>query len=133
MVMADFAVALVCLFAFAPAPQQPDLKSLLRRAGEYAVEYHERFTALVAEERYVQRTGPDPRRPLTGRSFVEKERTLRSEYVLVRDFAGAGSWRGVRDVIDVDGEPVADRARLRALIGRAELYEDSGRPKTGEL
>ena len=105
-----------------PAPQQPDLKTLLKRAGAYALDYHERFTALVAEERYEQRTGPDPRLALGGLPRVDRERTLRSEYVMIPDFAGAGSWLGVRDVMEVDDEPVADRERLHALL------QDTSRP-----
>ncbi len=116
MLIRDVAVALACVAAVAPAPQQSDLKTLLRRAADYAAEYHDRFTALVAEEHYVQRTGPDPRRPLMDRPLVEKERTLRSEYVLVRDFAGAGSWIGVRDVMEVDGDPVPERGQLHSLL-----------------
>jgi hypothetical protein len=120
MLIADLAVLASLL---APAPPQPDLKTLLRRAAEYAVDYHERFTALVADEHYVQRTGPDLRGSAPGRSLVEKERTLKSEYVIVRDFAGEGSWLGVRDAIEIDGEPVtADRERLHALL------DDTSRP-----
>jgi len=110
-----------------PAPQQPDLKTLLKRAGAYTLEYHQRFTALVAEEHYVQRTGPDPRHALGARPLVERERTLRSDYVMVPDFAGAGSWLGVRDVIEVDDEPVGDRDRLHALI------QDTSRPLAARI
>jgi hypothetical protein len=123
----DLAVALACVLGPAGPREQPDLKTLLHRAGEYAVGYHDRFTALVADEDYVQRTGPDPRRPPMGRSLVEKQRTLKSEYVIVRDFAGEGSWVGVRDVIEVDGEPAPDRGRLHALL------EDTSRPLTSRL
>jgi len=118
----DLALALFLV----TADSKVDLKALLRRAGEYAVEYHERFTALVAEERYVQLTGPDPRRAF-GRRFVERERTLHSDYVIVRDFAGAGTWLGVRDVIDVDDEPVPDRERLHALL------QDTSRPLAARI
>jgi len=100
----------------------PDLKTVLQRASEYSEQYHQRFTALVAEERYVQRVGPNPARGMAP-GPLQQERVLRSDYVIVRDFAGANSWLGVRDVYDVDGEPVnADRTRLQALLG------DSGRP-----
>jgi len=119
-------LVVVCVLALAPA-QTPDLKTLLRRAADYAVDYHERFTALVADELYVQRTGPDLRGPQPGRLLVEKERTLRSEYVMVRDVAGEGSWVGVRDVIEVDGEPAPDRERLHALL------EDTSRPLASRL
>jgi hypothetical protein len=121
----DFAVALVCMLS--PAAQQPDLKALLRRAAEYAREYHEHFSALVADEDYVQRTGPDPRRPTLGRSLVEKERTLKSEYVIVRDVAGEGSWMGVRDVLEIDGEPAPDRGRVQTLL------RDTSRPLLSRL
>ena len=71
----------------------------------------------------MQRTGsnrpPAPDAPLP----VQQERTLRSDYIIVRDFAGAGSWLGVREVLEVDGEPVTvDRERLQALL------EDTTRP-----
>src|SRR6266508_396598 len=96
---------------------EPGLKTVLQRAGTYSADYHERFTALVAEERYVQRVGPDPARAAGGRA-IEQERILTSDYVIVRDFAGSNSWLGVRDVFDVDGEPVnADRTRLQSLLG----------------
>lgn len=99
------------------AGADPPLKTVLKRAGAYALDYHERFAALVAEERYIQRTGPDPLRPLMGRPLVEQERILRSDYVIVPNFARSGSWTGVRDVFEVDGQPVnADRDRLRALL-----------------
>jgi hypothetical protein len=114
-------------FGNRPSAFRVDLKPLLKRAAEYAADYHERFTALVAEEQYVQRTGPDPRRPPMGRPLIEKERRLKSEYVIVRDLAGSGSWIGVRDVMEVDGEPAPDRGRLRALL------DDASRPLAQRL
>jgi hypothetical protein len=95
----------------------PDLKNVLQRASDYSEQYHQRFTALVAEERYVQRVGPNPARGMAPGPF-QQERTLASDYVIVRDFAGSNTWLGVRDVYAVDGEPVnADRSRLQSLLG----------------
>ena len=108
--------ALGIWLALGLASSEPDLKTVLQRAGAYAADYHERFTALVAEERYVQRVGPDPARAAAG--AIEQERILRSDYVIVRDFAGSNSWLGVRDVFEVDGRAVnADRTRLQSLLG----------------
>ncbi len=108
--------ALWIWLALGLASPEADLKTVLQRAGAYAADYHERFTVLVAEERYVQRVGPDPARGAGG--AIEQERILRSDYVIVRDFAGSNSWLGVRDVFDVDGQPVnADRTRLQSLLG----------------
>jgi len=98
---------------------EPNLKTVLARAASYALDYHKRFTVLVAEERYVQRVGPS--RPATPDNPsplpLRQERLLRSDYVLLNDFAGANSWVGVREVLEVDGEAVTtDRDRLRAIL-----------------
>jgi hypothetical protein len=116
----------VLVGAVPPAPvtaDEPDLKAVLARAAAYTTDYHQRFTVLVAEERYVQRAG-SIRPPMPdGRLPVQQERLLKSDYILVHDFAGANSWLGVREVLEVDGEPVTtDRERLRAIL------EDTTRP-----
>jgi hypothetical protein len=97
---------------------EPNLKTVLGRAATYALDYHKRFTVLVAEERYVQRVGPErPATPDSPSPLLRQERHLTSDYVLLNDFAGANSWVGVREVLEVDGEPVtADRERLRAIL-----------------
>jgi hypothetical protein len=76
------------------------------------------LSSIVAEESYVQATGPD----LTSagvpgdRSRVERQRTLKSDFAIVR-LSGDDSWIGVRDVIEVDGQPVpGERGRLQALL-----------------
>ena len=108
-------VLLVLPTAEPAASRQNDVRTLLRRAGQYVVGYHERLTAVVAEERYVQRltrTGDD----------VSDERTLRSEFAIVRGDADDG-WLAIRDVLDVDGKPVEERSRIEALLRapRAQL------------
>ena len=110
-------IAGLCLILAVPTAE-PSLKTVLGRAGAYVAEYHERFTALVAEERYIQRTGPAQASRSVPQLAIDRERVLRSDYVIVRDFAGANSWLGVRDVFEVDGEPVnTDRTRLQSLLG----------------
>ena len=42
--------------------EELSLKTVLGRAATYALEYHQRFKVLVAEERYVQRM--EPARPV---------------------------------------------------------------------
>lgn len=99
------------------AGAEPDLETVLQRAAQYAEDYHQRFTALVGEERYVQRVGRASPRGVAPPPF-EQVRTLLSDYVIVRDFAGSNSWLGVRDVYEVDGEAVnEDRTRLQNLLG----------------
>jgi hypothetical protein len=96
---------------------EPNLKTVLAKAAAYAADYHHRFKVLVAEEHYVQRVGPE--RPQASDSVTpgRQERLLKSDYILLRDFAGANSWVGVREVLEVDGESVTtDRERLQAIL-----------------
>jgi hypothetical protein len=109
--------------------EELNLKTVLGRAATYASDYHQRFTVLVAEERYLQRVGParlatpDNPSPLPFR----QERLLKSDYILLHDFAGANSWVGVREVLEVDGKPATDRERLRAIL------EDTTQPLVSRI
>src|SRR5262245_28002745 len=107
---------------------EPSLKTVLGRAAAYSTDYHQRFKVLVAEEHYVQRAGPE-RSPLDPpKQGLDRERTLKSDYILVPDFAGANTWLGVREVLEINGEPVTtDRAQVR------ELLEDTSRPIVSRL
>ncbi len=109
---------------------EPNLKTVLGRAAAYAADYHQRFTVLVAEEHYVQRVGParlatpDNPSPLP----LRQERLLTSDYILLHNFAGANSWVGIREVLEVDGIPVTtDRERLRAIL------EDTTQPLVSRI
>ena len=65
---------------------------------------------------------------------VYQERVLTSEYVIVRDFAGSNSWLGVRDVYEVDGEPVnADRTRLPGAARRHHASAGAPRARARRL
>jgi hypothetical protein len=96
------------LVALPSGPAQTDLRTLLRRAGEYVVGYHDSLTALVVEETYRQRL-------TSTRDGSKEERTLRSEFAIVRGKDEDG-WFAVRDVLDVDGQPVEERSRIEALL-----------------
>jgi hypothetical protein len=112
-------IGLAAHLVAARVSDEPNLKQVLQRSAAYAADYHQRFTALVAEERYVQRVGPE--RPPTpdNPSLLppHQERILKSDYILLHDFAGENSWVGVREVLEVDGKPVTtDRERFRAIL-----------------
>jgi hypothetical protein len=127
--------ALILLFlalgspvAATPGADEPSLRTVLGRAAAYSADYHQRFKVLVAEEHYVQRVGPERTAADPARGGADRERTLKSDYILVPDYAGTDSWLGVRDVLEVDGQPVTtDRERLRALL------EDTSRPIASRL
>ncbi len=48
----------LCSAAAQERPSKPDLEDVLRRAGEYFVDYERQFASVVAKERYVQELRP---------------------------------------------------------------------------
>jgi hypothetical protein len=113
--------------AHPPAARQetkPDLQTVLGRAADYATDYLEKLSSIVAEERYVQRTLPETtNRPLLpGPRVEERERVLRSDFVIVRGFDAGSPWLGVREVLEVDGHAVeGEHGRLEALLSGSDV------------
>jgi hypothetical protein len=113
----------------------PNLDTVLARAAEYVARYMETMSSLTAEERYVQDlagihtvpTGvqiqppvttrpPEPFKPAVPEVVGAERRVLRADIVLV-NVGPPLTWRMYRDVFEVDGRPVRDRAeRLAALF-----------------
>jgi len=91
----------------ASAPQEPTLADVLSSAAGYIAVYERQMSAVVSEERYLQR--------LTGPAAPGQTRALRSDMLVVAD--DRWGWVGFRDVFEVDGRPVRDRAeRLSQLF-----------------
>lgn len=105
------AALLVLPLGTAASPAEPALDAVLRRAGEYVVEYGRAFSLVVAEEQSVQRLRVQPGGP------VHQTRTLRSDVVFVRSPGTLLPWQLLRDVYETDGLAVRDRQRrLEALL-----------------
>ena len=104
-------VALACALLVAPvlidARQAPgSLHEQLQQVGRYVHDYERAFAAIVAQEKYLQRS-----RVADG---TETTRELASEVALVR---ADDEWMVFRDVYEVDGRPVRDRdGRLADLF-----------------
>ena len=118
--------------ANAPAGS-PD--EIMRRVGAYVEQYGGQASLLVGVEHYSQsvthswsrrwrpewrqrdgrqRAGRDDRQWADGRA---ERRRLVSEFALVPNASTSGGWLGYRDVIEMNGKPVADRRdRLQALF-----------------
>jgi hypothetical protein len=99
--------------------REPDLESVLGRAAEYSAAYLEKLSSIVAEERYVQRSGSDlvSRTPLPGPRTRDQERVLRSDFVIVPGLGAGSPWLGVREVLEVDGRPIeGEHGRLEAIL-----------------
>jgi len=126
-----FAVACAAPVAamVAGATQAPTLAEVVDRVSAYVREYEQRFSALVAEERYVQeltisgvpslgggnlsQSNPGGGIPVSSSGSVR--RVLKSDYLIAR--LEDGGWMPFRDVYEVDGSRVADRSdRLATLF-----------------
>jgi hypothetical protein len=107
----------VSLLAAPVLPQTPDVDAALDKAGDYVTAYERTFVGVVAEETYHQdargRSGTD------ARGFAVEapgqRRDLKSDLLLVRAPAG-DRWMEFRDVFEVDGKPVRDRAERLAKL-----------------
>lgn len=126
-----FAVAALVADGWAVAGQTTDqaLAGLLGSAAAYVRTYEERFSLLVAEERYVQEIRRPDNNPVAGNltrnnpgggfasnGGVRKRAVLRSDFLLVRLGNGAG-WMPFRDTFEVNGDKVNDRSnRLSTLF-----------------
>ena len=101
-------LAAICSFgvsgAGAEAGQDPTLDAVLARAAAYVAAYQRDFGGIIAHERYVQ--------------SLDGGRTQRMESELfVFSPQDDVRWLIFRDVIEVDGKPVEDRAqRLEELF-----------------
>jgi hypothetical protein len=109
---------LAVFLAVAPAlSQTADVDDVLDKAGDYVAAYQRTFVGVVAEETYRQEVrgvaGTDQRGfAAEGRG---QRRDLKSDMLLVRAPAG-DRWIQFRDVFEVDGKPVRDRAERLAKL-----------------
>jgi hypothetical protein len=79
------------------AAQNPELPDILAAAGRYLADFGRHADGVVIEEDYVQ----------VGRARVVQAQRMRADLAFLAD--PSFGWIEFRDVIDVDGKPVADR------------------------
>src|SRR5580765_5266584 len=114
--MSSFRVFAVFLAVF-PFAQTAEVDVVLDKAGDYVAAYERTFVGVVAEETYRQELrgirGTDQRGFAT--EARGQRRDLKSDMLLVRAPAG-DRWIQFRDVFEVDGKPVRDRAERLAKL-----------------
>ncbi len=137
----------------------PELAPILERAGQYVLEYEEKFQDIAADEKYTQWTrradtsptvtavvGAVPAAGLAVTCSVSDTpqdrggvalplsctRTTKADVVFVR-LAGAGPWGSFRDVYEVDGQKVRERdPRLERLFSpRTATSDTTSAPPSG--
>lgn len=106
-------VVLLALLHLAQAPSAPDTsaRAVVRAAAAYVAEYQRQLTSVIADEVYTQEVIEQvPRQPK-----MPGSRSLRSEVFFM--FAPVGRvWMAIRDVLAVDGQPVADRKDVKEAL-----------------
>ncbi len=105
-------VAVLILAASPPiVAQEPSLDIVLARAAAYVADFNRQFSAIVAEEEYVQ----DMTMTVAGQPR-HSHRVLKSDLLLVRA-SDIDRYIDFRDVFEVDGMPVRNREeRLAKLL-----------------
>jgi hypothetical protein len=113
-----FALAASFMMAAAGQAQPPDLDDLLDKTADYVVSYKHDFVGIVADETYRQEVRDTRGTDLRGFPVEasRQKRDLKSDVLFVRT-PDADYWLQFRDVYEVDGKPVRDRAeRLSKLF-----------------
>jgi hypothetical protein len=95
----------------APQARPPDtsVKALVAAASRYVAQYQQDFAFLIANESYSQTR--------TDAGGHVQHRLLTSEF-FVTYLPADDEWVAVRDVMDVDGQPVTRREDLRPLLAK---------------
>jgi len=118
------------------AGQRPVPNAILMvSVARYVEDYEQRLGAIIGDEEYTQRVFNSRR--------MTRRRQLRSEFALVRLPTDDQRWIGMRDVLEVDGRPVSNRAEqilalLKLPFGAARdqwraLEEESARFNIGTI
>ena len=94
-----------------------DLDDLLDKATDYVATYSRDFVGVVAEETYRQEVHGRSRTDVRGFPIegARQTRELKSDMLLVRAPAG-DRWLQFRDVFEIDGKAVRDRAERLARL-----------------
>jgi hypothetical protein len=109
-VVATAMAAIALSAAPMPAPQgETSTRALVAAASKYVTHYQEEFAFLIADESYSQTR--------TDAGGHTQNRLLKSEFFLTY-LPADNEWVAVRDVLDVDGQPVAQREELRTLLAK---------------
>ena len=106
--------------ASAGAAQGPDTstKRIVEAAAAYVADYQRQLTSVIADEIYTQEVvAQSPRDPK-----MPRIRRLRSE-VFFMYAAADHHWMAIRDVMSLDGSPLADRPDLRDAFQRLATRE----------
>ncbi|HYM22977.1 MAG TPA: hypothetical protein VEU08_07205 [Vicinamibacterales bacterium] len=105
------------VFAFASwlraaDPPDPVLDAVLKRAGEYVIDFERQLSGVVAEEDYVQRSLSANGVPI----MPGGHREMKSDFLMVKPI-GSTRYLAFRDVFEVDKHEVRDRQdRLMKLF-----------------
>ena len=104
--------SLALVWTGAPAPPAPDTsaKAVALAASHYVDDYQKQLSYLLAEESGTQEVY------VSGPSGPPRQRRTTKAEVFLTFLEGDRVWLSVRDVTEVDGEPLEPKPDLRALL-----------------
>ena len=99
-----------------PVSGDPAVNDVMQRVGSYVAGYGEQASVIIGVEHYLQVASAGDKAPV-------RQKTV-AEFALVKTSDSAG-WAGFRDVVEVDGRAVSQRAdRLKSVFtGSADVAE----------
>jgi hypothetical protein len=124
-VLAAALIAAVPLAAQQP-PADQDIDQLLARATWYSIDFVNKLSSVVAEERYIQDSnvalatvaipalGGRGAAGMNSSRGTSKHRELRADFLIVK--SGGEMWSPFRDVFEVDHIPIRDRDQRLAKL-----------------
>ncbi len=104
----------VLLGGLAPVPSQaPDVstRAVVAAAARYIADYQRELTSVLADERYTQEILAQVPRD----DEMPRTRALQSEVFFMFEPASR-QWMAIRDVLEVDGQPLLDRPDLHEAL-----------------
>ncbi len=118
------AITIGVLLAVSAGPQAPATDPVIDAAAAYVRQYQEQLTSVVAHETYTQHL----RAQVPRDRGMPSRRTLKSEIFFL--FTPGHDWMAIRDVMDRDGQPVAERLDFRNALQTSSAPEVARRFKT---
>ena len=93
---------------------KPDVstRAVVAAASRYVVEFEKQFAFLVADESSEQR--------VDGRDAIGPFRRRLTSELFLTYLPADGEWIAIRDVLDIDGTPVARQQTVRDLLAKAD-------------
>src|SRR5262245_9173704 len=116
-------VTLLLILPQQPYPPVLEVEAVLDRAAEYVSRYENEAGVLTAEERYVQTFEVSAVSSYGQVGQRKTQRTLKSDFLMVKPPRGDAPWMGVRQVRSVGDQPVENLRDVKELAAKFDAWD----------